>query len=253
MIATIYSTRKQKKNPPCLLLWAVAATTLLHVNIASQSSYAYAIWKVEAPAHVMCDDLNSVGQPENRKDVIGGSHSTTTTSKSYMKSHMTKLLIDARKIREAEKCFSGHVGKKMSFESSPKNKNKRNWDYSTSAFPYPLHFVTYSTDNLAATRERLLIEAECTGWFSSAKGMVPSDLPREFQAEFKHILAASRGGGFWLWKYPLLEMMLNSVPLGDYILYADAGCTINNKGRDRLIEWVQLILILYHLLPHQID
>ena len=159
--------------------------------------------------------------------------SNATIAYRYMKEHMTQLRSEAKKIRRAESARSQN--KTLDGASL----HKKNEATNTSEFPFRVHFFTYSTENLAATRERLLIEAECTGWFASAQAYGPCDLPKRFRREFHDILESPRGGGYFLWKYPVMEMMLNSVPLGDYIVFADAGCLINTRGRDRLIEWIQ--------------
>jgi hypothetical protein len=105
-----------------------------------------------------------------------------------------------------------------------------------------IHFFTYATEDMGATRERIVIEAECSGWFASARAFAPGDVPARFRSELEEVLRLERGGGYWIWKFPLLERMLAAVPAGDYILYADAGCWIHHpRGARRLREWVRLL------------
>ena len=136
--------------------------------------------------------------------------------------HAKQLRLDAKRIREQQTANVNNNSQTM------KHKN--------------IHFFTYATDNMRAARERILIEAECSGWFASTHAFAPADLPIQFQSELNEILSLKRGGGYWIWKYPLLEHMLASVPVGDYVLYADAGCWIHHPtGTQRLHEWIKLL------------
>merc|ERR1712183_270707 len=91
---------------------------------------------------------------------------------------------------------------------------------------------------MCITRTRLLRQAVRTGWFKSAYAFTPSDLPIEFTQEFQHILNETRGGGYFIWRFPILEEMMNRIPEGDFFIFLDAGAWINRYAESTLIEWL---------------
>lgn len=105
--------------------------------------------------------------------------------------------------------------------------------------PYPVHFVTYSNNNMKNTRERLVRQAHRSSWFSSVVGYSPNDLPLGFQEEFHSILSLKRGAGYWIWRFPVFELMLDRIALGEYIIFLDAGFTLNRLGKPMLLEWLK--------------
>lgn len=110
--------------------------------------------------------------------------------------------------------------------------------FSKSKLPFPLHFSTYSNDRMNITRDRLLHQAQRSGWFKSAYAFSPSDLPQEFTEEFKDILNLRRGAGYWIWRFPILEMMMDRIPEGDFFVFLDAGCWINPYAEPKLLNWL---------------
>jgi len=102
--------------------------------------------------------------------------------------------------------------------------------------PYSVHFVTYSDDNMKNTRERLVRQAHRSGWFSSAVGYSPADLPLDFKDEFQSILSLDRGAGYWIWRFPVFELMLERIPYGEYFVFLDSGFTLNRHGKPMFLE-----------------
>lgn len=51
---------------------------------------------------------------------------------------------------------------------------------------------------------------------------------------------SDRGFGFWQWKSYLIKRTLNEMAVGEVLVYADAGCTLNPQGLQRLKEYVEL-------------
>ncbi|KAL7509254.1 hypothetical protein ACHAXN_006271 [Cyclotella atomus] len=107
-----------------------------------------------------------------------------------------------------------------------------------------VHFRTYGDDSYNWTKSRILQEALDTGWFASAQALGPSDLSSDFCRRFREILNLTRGGGYWIWKYNVIELALRDdecVKEGDFVLYLDAGSGVNKGGEGRFREYLQMI------------
>lgn len=111
--------------------------------------------------------------------------------------------------------------------------------FEQSKLPYPVHFATYSDNNMKNTRERLVRQAHRSSWFASAVGYSPNDLPLGFQEEFHSILSLDRGAGYWIWRFPVFELMLDRIEQGEYFIFLDAGFTLNRLGKPMLLEWLK--------------
>lgn len=107
--------------------------------------------------------------------------------------------------------------------------------------PYGIHFITYANHRYERSRQRIIEEAKNFGVFETTTGFTPNDLSDEFKNKFKNILCLSRGAGYWIWKYDIIMRKLNEINEGDYIVYADAGCTINKNGIDRFFEYIDML------------
>ena len=57
-------------------------------------------------------------------------------------------------------------------------------------------------------RSRIIREAVATGWFDDVRAFQLTDLTQQFRGTYRHILPQRRGGGFWIWKYAVLEKSL---------------------------------------------
>jgi len=105
--------------------------------------------------------------------------------------------------------------------------------------PIAVHFRTYGDANYAAAKRRLVYEAKQTGWFTSVLAQGPKDLPLDFQQKYQDILSLPKGAGYWIWKYSVIEMALEEMNEGDMLVYMDAGCQVNIKGKKRYLEYIQ--------------
>ena len=93
---------------------------------------------------------------------------------------------------------------------------------------FELWFVTYGTvPSYNAPLSRILFEAKETQWFDHLRGCTQHHLPSSFMLEFGDIMRQSKGGGYWIWRFPLLEMTLRQMRDGDILVFADAGCHLN--------------------------
>lgn len=104
-----------------------------------------------------------------------------------------------------------------------------------------VHFITYADELFDKAKQRILGEAESSGWFNSVRGYGPEDLEDDFKEEYKDILKMKRGGGYWIWKINIYRQRLRDISDGDILVYLDAGCTINRRGGERFREYINML------------
>ena len=104
-----------------------------------------------------------------------------------------------------------------------------------------IHFRTYGDDKFVKSKRRLVQEAIDTGWFTTALALSPQNLTTEFRERFSDILALPRGGGYWIWRFNVLEQTMAMMNEGDFLVLLDAGCSINKEGEARFREYIQLV------------
>jgi len=103
-----------------------------------------------------------------------------------------------------------------------------------------LHFVTYGDDLFVKSRERICLEAKQTGWFSSVKYFDENSLSEGFKRNFMDKITGNNNK-FYIWKFGVILQALDSIKEGDVLVYADAGCTINDTGKDRFNEYIEAL------------
>lgn len=110
-----------------------------------------------------------------------------------------------------------------------------------SDFQPEFHFRTYGDQTFVRAKTRLVQEANDTGWFQTVQAWGPEMLPTDFRKKYSKILSQPRGGGYWIWKYPLLEETMETIREGDFVIYLDAGCRVNGDAKQRFDEYAKLI------------
>jgi hypothetical protein len=103
-------------------------------------------------------------------------------------------------------------------------------------------FLTFGapTTNFHLRALQLSNEARTLQFFTQIHAFTENDLKNDanFWEKHKYFMERStRGYGFWLWKPYLIQRTLNEYSENDIIIYADAGCTINHKGMEKLYEY----------------
>ena len=104
-----------------------------------------------------------------------------------------------------------------------------------------MNFVTFGDSKYSKSKERICKEAASFELFDSIKVYEPKDLTDSFKNEFCHVLSQPRGGGYWIWKFDIIEQELEKMSVGDYLVYADSGCTLNLQGKPRFLEYIQML------------
>lgn len=114
-----------------------------------------------------------------------------------------------------------------------------------------IHFITYGNGNFEKAKKRIIKEAENTKWFHSIKGYGMADLPLAFKNKYHRIIyprqedidADSKyaAAQYYIWKPCIISRKLSEMNEGEYLVYCDAGCTINKNGEKRFYEYIDLL------------
>lgn len=105
-------------------------------------------------------------------------------------------------------------------------------------------FVSFGNRNYFNELLRIKKEIESFNYFDEIKLFTEEDLKKDKNFWGKHkffIENNNRGYGYWLWKPYLLLKVLNNINYNDIIIYADAGCSFNSNGINRLKEYINLV------------
>jgi hypothetical protein len=107
--------------------------------------------------------------------------------------------------------------------------------------PIPaVHFCSFgSVPDYARALQILEAEARASGYFATVSIYTQENLPAKSR-ERRFMEVNRRGYGYWIWKGILLEDMMEKVPEGDIVLYADAGCGISTTptARANMAAWI---------------
>jgi hypothetical protein len=105
-----------------------------------------------------------------------------------------------------------------------------------------IHFATFASSNYQRTLNRICQEAVDSGFFNGKIfGFTEKDLDPAYYARHARFLHTTRGFGYWLWKSQVILKVFDQIQEGEYVMYLDAGCTINPEGKPRWEEWCKLI------------
>ena len=104
------------------------------------------------------------------------------------------------------------------------------------------YFLTFGGNgpNFHNAVKRICAEAQEFSLFHEILGLTEKDLQNstEFWQKHANFLNKNRKGyGYWIWKSYLVKKQLEKMEYGDLLLYADSGCVLNIKGKDRLNEY----------------
>lgn len=122
-------------------------------------------------------------------------------------------------------------------------------------------FITFGgpTSNFHDSVKRICKEAEDLHFFDKIKGYTEIDLKNNESFWEKHgnfIENNSRGYGYWIWKSFLIKKELDHLNENDILIFCDAGCQINKHGKQRLLEYIDLLYMNhdnYGLISFQLE
>jgi hypothetical protein len=105
-----------------------------------------------------------------------------------------------------------------------------------------IHLCTFGTlPEYALLLTELQREAAASEYFATITTYTQENLPATTD-EWRFIRENHRGYGYWIWKSILLEDMMEKIPEGDILIYADAGCGIRStpEAKRRMQLWIDL-------------
>jgi len=105
-----------------------------------------------------------------------------------------------------------------------------------------ISFITYGNEKFTSAKTRLIGEASDIDIFNGIiKGYSEEDLDSDFKDSVKDAINSDRGGGFWIWKPYIIHKTMMMMKDNDYLVYADAGCTLNKHRLKRFHEYIDMI------------
>jgi len=107
-------------------------------------------------------------------------------------------------------------------------------------------FITFGgpTPKFHNRVKKICEEANDIDYFNQIIGFTEVDLKNDEQFWGKHgnfIENNNRGYGYWIWKSHLIKKELDKMNYNDILIYCDSGCQINKNGRERLLEYIDLL------------
>ena len=109
-------------------------------------------------------------------------------------------------------------------------------------------FITYGDGEFAASKRRILAEARSLRLFDDCRAYAPEDLSEAILN--CPAMREKRGGGLWIWKPDIIFDALQAMDEGDFLVYCDAGCSLQSSRDWRV--WFD-ILSRYDICALRID
>jgi len=105
-------------------------------------------------------------------------------------------------------------------------------------------FITFGNQPYYNSVVRICQESKKMRVFNEIYGYTDKYLKNDTKFWDKHgsfIEKNLRGYGYWLWKPYLIKMEMDKSKENDIIFYCDAGCQVNEKGKRRLHEYIDML------------
>jgi hypothetical protein len=113
----------------------------------------------------------------------------------------------------------------------PKNNNQHQ----------SIHFITYSNNAFKKSKQQLCKEIQQSTWFDTITSYSPNDLDSNFSKKYNHVLKQPRIGGYGIWRPYIIKQKLLEMNDNDILIYLDAGCAINEQGKQRFNEYISML------------
>lgn len=104
-------------------------------------------------------------------------------------------------------------------------------------------FVSFADSRMREATTRIAKQAKEMDFFDEIHVYNEDGLDESFCQRWGHVLRVNvRGYGYWCWKSHVILRAMESLPDGAVLLYCDAGCHLNPKGRQRLLDYVDELM-----------
>jgi hypothetical protein len=105
-----------------------------------------------------------------------------------------------------------------------------------------LNLISFADGRMENAKVRLEKQAREMSVFQTISVGSDEILEPSFLKRHKNIMSERvRGYGYWVWKPHIIQRALQKLKDGEFLLYLDVGCHLNHAGRDRLLEYCNLI------------
>ena len=102
-------------------------------------------------------------------------------------------------------------------------------------------FMTFA-DGIVYKSNRIVSEANESGFFKHVKAYSPDDFYPEFKLKHFDFVKNNKGGyGYCLWKPYFILKSMHELEDNDFLIWSDSGNTINYKGYERMKELYSLL------------
>jgi hypothetical protein len=104
------------------------------------------------------------------------------------------------------------------------------------------HLISFASSDMKKSLNRLSKQAKKFEFFDTIQMYNDTDLERDFRENFSQFLhIGSRGYGYWIWKPTIILKGLSKLKAGESLLYVDAGCHLNVRGKMRMLDYVRFL------------
>lgn len=102
------------------------------------------------------------------------------------------------------------------------------------------YFISFADSRMSAALRRIRRQAEAMQFFDGVRTLTERDLDTDFCRRHADLLKRGvRGFGYWIWKPQILRQCLANMSEGDELYYLDAGCHLNPRGRERMLDYAR--------------
>jgi len=102
------------------------------------------------------------------------------------------------------------------------------------------HLVSFASSDMIKSLDRLEKQALAFDLFETLHMYTEKDLDPTFRKQYSDFMKKkTRGYGFWLWKPTVILQALSKIEQEHNLLYIDAGCHLNLRGKARLYEYFE--------------
>jgi hypothetical protein len=104
------------------------------------------------------------------------------------------------------------------------------------------HFISFGNSNFKQSVKRIKLQARNFNEFKTITVYRTNNFySKDFKHRHKNVLEAERLAGYGIWKYYLINKKIDEIKDGEFIIYCDAGCTINKFGKKRYFEYLDML------------